>query len=149
MLINPSFKIEKEIKAKLRRYRKVASVWALELTESVEVETLEGKELAGVGDYLCRGIANELWPQSKTKLLANYDPSGVFDKDAWQRFDPKANTESVLAAQLDFPFQVASPRGELNGKPGDFVVVNSSDMADVWIVDQQIFAATYETFFAN
>jgi hypothetical protein len=39
--------------------------------------------------------------------------------------------------------------GTLRGKPGDFLVKNSdasqaADPDDVWIVDQDLFAATYQ-----
>jgi hypothetical protein len=44
-------------------YRKTVPTLAIAMNEPFIVDTLEGKEMAGVpGDYLCKGNAGELYP---------------------------------------------------------------------------------------
>ena len=54
-----------------------------------------------------------------------------------------------MAAQIAHAFTVQAKWGELRGKAGDFLIKKYEDRDlvhpdDVWIVDQQLFAATYE-----
>ncbi len=55
----------------------------------------------------------------------------------------------VLAVSLGRPFEVQATWGKLQGKAGDYLVKDFEDRdtlypSDVWIVDQKLFAATYE-----
>ena len=125
----------------MQKYRKAKPVWAKKITPDQEVQTLEGLEKAQAGDVLCRGLHDELWPQSEASLLKKYVATGVFE-DGWQRFDPLPN-EPVLAAQVNYPFRIGTSWGEMEGKSGDFLVRSLSDSTDAWIVDQEIFGQTY------
>jgi len=49
--------------------KKIGPVFALQVSEDREIQTLEGKEVARAGDMLCRGIAGELWPQTVRSSL--------------------------------------------------------------------------------
>jgi hypothetical protein len=55
--------------------KKTRPIWARLLDHDQTVETLEGKVTAKAGDYLCRGEAGELWPQSAKTLGARYAPT--------------------------------------------------------------------------
>ncbi|MEM9412608.1 MAG: hypothetical protein AAGA30_15955 [Planctomycetota bacterium] len=124
-------------------YRKFAPVWARELSIDQVVETIEGKVLATAGDYLCRGVLNELWPQSESRLFARYSPSGIFD-NGWQRFDPKSNIAPIMATEVSYPFRLDSRWGQILGKPHDFVIQSPDDPSDMWVVDKKIFELSYK-----
>ncbi len=136
--------IEQNIVDRLQRFTKTKSLWAKELQEATTVETWEGLKHAKAGDYLCRGIHGEYWPQTSKKLLEKYLPSEEIDRDGWQRFDPRPDTPAVQAASIDHPFRVIGTWGEFVGKPGDYLVRSVADPQDIWIVDQQTFEATYD-----
>lgn len=57
-----------------KRYRKIASVEAVQMIEDFQVETLEGTHQGYAGDYLCRGIAGEYWPVKKEIFEKTYVP---------------------------------------------------------------------------
>ena len=128
--------------------RKVRPIWARQLAADVQVDTLEGRVTASAGDYLCRGEAGEVWPQKAATLEARYTASGALDAEGWRQYEPRPDAEGVWAARVDHSFSVQASWGTLRGKPGDFVVKNYADRdvaapADVWIVEQALFAATY------
>jgi hypothetical protein len=113
------------------------------------VRTLEGDEEVPAGSYLCRGEAGDLWPQAVEKLLSRYVATSEATPDGWRKYEPKPDSAGVLAAKIEHPFEVQSAWGRLQGKPGDLLVKDFADRdvsypADVWIVDAQLFAATYE-----
>ena len=126
----------------MQKYRKTKPVWAKKILPGQEIETLEGPEKASEGDLLCRGLHDELWPQSEVSLLRKYGPTEVFE-DGWQRFDPLPSIEPVLAVQVQYSFRLISSRGEMSGKSGDYLVQSLSKSSDVWIVDREIFELTY------
>lgn len=128
--------------------KKTKAIWARQVSEDQTVETLEGSEEVSAGDYLCRGEAGEIWPQSGEKLDQKYAATDQVDGDGWRRYTPRPDAVGVLAAQVDRPFTVEATWGTLTGKAGDFVVKSYDDRdqdypEDVWIVDQDLFAATY------
>lgn len=143
-LINPCGQLLAEIEQRLFTARKTKPLWAKLVMKKQQIESLEGSQVAEPGDYLCRGIHNEFWPQKATKLLDTYQPTGQVDEDGWQQFTPKPDTAPVQAAQIDSPFAVIANWGKLTGKAHDYVVRSSSDPTDVWIVDKAIFEASYE-----
>ncbi len=124
--------------------RKTKPIWAKRIETKREVETLEGRLVAGPDDYLCRGIVGEYWPQKQSKLLEKYVSSNEVDSEGWRRFDPKPESTPVEAAQLATAFHVTAHWGELTGKAYDFVVRSKTDPSDIWIVDKAIFEASYE-----
>lgn len=129
--------------------KKTRPIWAKKLTVPAQVKTLEGTENVPPGSYLCRGEAGDIWPQKEESLLKRYEATGQANAEGWQQFVPRVDAEGVMAVQIDHAFSVHTRWGELAGKPGDYLVKNYSDRnepfpEDVWIVDQTLFAATYE-----
>lgn len=129
--------------------KKTRSIWARLIEREQTVETLEGQVTAKAGDYLCRGEAGELWPQSAKTLEARYNPTDTATADGWRKYQPRPDAEGVMAAPVQHPFSVIANWGKLAGKPGDYVLKNHRDRAvaypeDVWVVDQTLFRATYE-----
>lgn len=131
------------------RAKKTKPIWVKRLEHEQTVKTLEGPVPAHAGDYLCRGEIGEVWPQKGKDLEARYTPTEAVDADGWRRYEPRPDSEGVLAAQVAYPFEVQAKWGKLTGKAGDYVLKNFRDRAvaypeDVWIVDQRLFQATYE-----
>jgi hypothetical protein len=144
LLLNPDDRLIPEIVSGLRDARKIKSLWAKRLERASQIKTLEGFVNAEVGDYLCRGIEHECWPQREKSLLERYFASSHFDEEGWQRFDPKPDLQSVQAVAIAHPFRVLARWGELTGKAHDYLVQSKTDPDDVWIVDKAIFEASYE-----
>jgi len=144
VLLNPSGELLEQVERRMVLARKTKPIWAKQLSESTDIETLEGRLTAEPGDYLCRGIQDEQWPQKANNLFDKYVASEDIDADGWQRFDPKADAAPVEAAAIEHPFRVIAQWGELNGKANDYVVRSTVDPTDVWIVDRTIFEASYE-----
>lgn len=143
-LLNPDGELLPELAARMFQTRKSKPIWAKRVEKSQIIETLEGRVEAHPGDYLCRGIVGEHWPQKAEKLLEKYVARNEFNAEGWQRFDPKPDASSVEAAQFDTAFRVMAHWGELTGKAHDFVVRSRTDPSDVWIVDKAIFEASYD-----
>jgi hypothetical protein len=144
MLLNPSGQLLPEIAERLQDARKTKPIWAKRVEVAGPVDTLEGRLQAQPGDFLCRGIIGEQWPQKEKKLLEKYNPTDHYETEGWQRFDPKPDSEPVEVAQVDQPFRIVAHWGELAGKAGDYVVRSKSDPTDIWLVDKSIFEASYE-----
>lgn len=143
-LLNPNDKIPAEIAAKFQLAKKCKPVWARLQQEDGVVETLEGKLETRAGNYLCRGINDEVWPQTEKKLLEKYEASDVFDEGGWQRFDPVSNIPPVNATPIPTPFRLKTSWGEMSGQSGDYLVQSTADPTEVWIVQREIFHASYE-----
>jgi hypothetical protein len=131
------------------RAKKTRPIWVKTLAADQEIESLEGVQLVKRGDCLCRGERGELWPQACDAIEQKYVATDQIDPHGWRKFEPRPDAEGVLAAQVQHEFTIESPWGELRGKAGDFVVKNFADRStpypkDVWLVDQQLFTATYE-----
>lgn len=128
--------------------RKTRPIWVRLVDHDETVETLEGRETVTAGSYLCRGAADELWPQTADSVAKKYVATDEVDPDGWRKYLPAPDAQGVLAAEIAHPFQIQSPWGLLSGKAGDFVVKNYEDRdvpypQDVWIVDHSLFQATY------
>ena len=128
--------------------KKKRPIWARRIESLQEVRTLEGTVSANVGDYLCRGEGNEIWPQAAARLKENYEAQKVVDLEGWRLFLPDRKAKGVMAASVDHAFVVQSRRGEFNGKAGDYILKNYDDKeveypAGIWVVDQDLFAKTY------
>jgi hypothetical protein len=129
--------------------KKTRPIWARRLEQPERVQTLEGEEDVPAGNFLCRGEAGDIWPQSAERLEAKYVATDEVADDGWRKYVPHADNTGVLAARIDHPFAVTAKWGELTGKPGDYLVKNYDDRDapypdDVWIVDAELFQATYE-----
>lgn len=130
--------------------KKTRPIWARLLEKPAKVKTLEGEEDVPAGQYLCRGDASDIWPQTAERLATKYVATNDVSPDGWQKFLPQPDNRGVLAAQISHAFGVQAKWGVLSGKPGDYLVKNYEDdetpyPADVWVVDQALFQATYET----
>lgn len=129
--------------------KKTRPIWGRLLVQPETVKTLEGDEQVPAGNYLCRGEAGDIWPQTPERLADKYQAVDEIDSDGWQKFLPQPGDRGVKAAQISHAFTVQAQWGELRGKPGDFLVTNYEGQTveypdDVWIIDQQLFVATYE-----
>jgi hypothetical protein len=143
-LLNPESRLLESIARGMLEARKTKPLWAKRVDTPQQINTLEGCQQLKVGDFLCRGIRNEFWPQSRRRLLETYNASGKIDSDGFERFDPKPDGKWVQVAKIDRPFRVVAAWGELKGKAGDYVVRSLEDPSDIWIVDCAIFEASYE-----
>jgi hypothetical protein len=143
VLVNPNAELLVEYETQLFLARKTKPVWARRVEVEEPVQTLEGCVVAKPGDYVCRGLRGELWPQKASKLQETYVASGVAE-GVWQRFDPRPDSPPVHAAQIPVAFQVQAQWGLLTGKAQDYVVRSTSNPSDIWLVDGAIFEATYD-----
>ena len=143
-VMNLHGRLSTDVAQSLRLARKTKSLWAKQVNEPTEVQTMEGCVTAEPGDYLCRGIQEEQWPQKAIKLLEKYVARDEIDTGGWQRFDPKPEAAPVEAAPIANPFRVIAQWGELCGKANDYLVRSTTDPSDIWIVDKAIFQASYE-----
>lgn len=129
--------------------KKTRPIWVRQLKQAETVQTLEGEERVPAGNYLCRGEAGDIWPQSEERLSAKYTITDETDNQGWCKSFPNPDNAGVMAAQMPHAFQVQAKWGLLSGKPGDFIVKNYENLdtafpEDVWIVDKSLFLATYE-----
>jgi hypothetical protein len=128
--------------------KKTRPIWARRLEQPERVKTLEGEEDVPAGNFLCRGEAGDIWPQTAERLEAKYLSTEEVTDDGWRRYLPHPDNTGVMAARVEHPFAITAKWGELKGKPGDYVVKNYDDRdapfpEDVWIVDAALFQATY------
>jgi hypothetical protein len=131
--------------------KKTRPIWTKELEADQQIKTLEGLETVKAGHFLCRGEAGDIWPQSKEQLEKRYTATDETTPDGWTKYNPRPDAEGVMAVQVDHAFEVQTSWGQLTGKPGDYLAKNFQDRdtkypIDVWIVDQKLFAETYEKF---
>lgn len=129
--------------------KKTRPIWVRLLEQGETVKTIEGDEQVPAGNYLCRGEAGDIWPQSAERLTAKYTLTKEVDHHGWCKCDPKPDASGVMAARVPHAFQVVAKWGLLQGKQDDFIVKHYEDRdidipADVWIVDSALFVATYE-----
>jgi hypothetical protein len=57
-----------------KEYRKTATVWAVQMAQDFEVQTLEGTHRGRAGDWLAQGPAGERWPIKREIFEATYEP---------------------------------------------------------------------------
>jgi hypothetical protein len=129
--------------------KKVRPIWAKKFDKDGTVKTIEGTEEVKAGDYLCRGEAGDVWPQTAKSLDAKYEKAGDVDAEGWCKYVPRPDNQGVMAAQVPHPFTVHAQWGVLAGKAGDYLIKNFSDRDvsypdDLWLVDQNLFLATYQ-----
>jgi hypothetical protein len=55
------------------RYRKTATIFAVQMARDFTVHTLEGVHTGKAGDYLAKGIAGELWPIKREIFERTYE----------------------------------------------------------------------------
>jgi hypothetical protein len=129
--------------------KKVRPIWVKVIDKDQTVKTIEGSEKVKAGDYLCRGEAGDIWPQSAKSLNAKYQKTKEVNPEGWRKYVPRPENPGVMAAQVQHSFSVRTKWGMLSGKAGDYLVKNYADHevpypTDVWVVDQKLFHATYK-----
>ena len=104
--------------------------------------TLEGDVRYDAGDAIVEARAGDRWPVRREVFRQRYEP--VAPTPAMHDGRYRKRGIEVLARQLTDTARVLLPggRGELTGKPGDWLVEYGAD--DLAIVGREIFAATYE-----
>ena len=104
--------------------------------------TLEGDVRYETGDAIVAAPAGDRWPVRREVFRERYEP--VSPTAAMHDGRYRKRGIEVLARQLEDTLRVRLPggRGELIGKPGDWLVEYGAD--DCAIVGREIFAATYE-----
>jgi len=148
--------------------KKIGPVFALQVSQDREIQTLEGREVARAGDMLCRGIAGELWPQTvrtslhlchaisllilfflskEERLLSKYKPTNTLDGE-WRKYIPRPDLPGVFAARVRADFEVQTSYGSMHGKAGDYLLKDFGDQYNeypdnVWVVDKKLFNKTY------
>ncbi len=104
--------------------------------------TLEGDVRYDAGDAIVEARAGDRWPVRREVFRQRYEP--VSPAAAMHDGRYRKRGIEVLARQLTDTARVLLPggRGELTGKPGDWLVEYGAD--DLAIVGRDIFATTYE-----
>lgn len=128
--------------------RKTREIWVRRLAQGETISTLEGALQAKAGDFLCRGVGGEVWPQKVQDVERKYLSTDVTD-GPWRKYVPRPDAEGILAARIEHAFAVEATWGRLSGKAGDYLAKNFRDRGvrypvDVWVVDRALFEATYE-----
>ena len=122
-----------------KTYRKTALTRAKPVETAGICQTLEGPTAYQADDYLCIGVKNEQWPQSRARIEGSYDLIGGPDAQGYFSYRKKG---TVQAQAQDRAFEVAKADGQiLAGKAGDYMV---TDLTGDWVVDREIFEQTYE-----
>tara|TARA_Y100000310_G_C20340708_1_gene649650 strand:- start:85 stop:630 length:546 start_codon:yes stop_codon:yes gene_type:complete len=145
-----------------KKATKTKGMFARKLEKDVVVNSIEGPLNAKKGNFLCMGFGGEFWVQKEANVLKKYDDEGPFKKSVkvkyadgekvtytdFHVFKPKPDRE-VLVCHMPNSFEVHASWGDLNGKKGDYMVKPledglDPDPQDVWLVDKELFEATYE-----
>lgn len=66
---------ETELKSTgFKQYKKIAPVWAKQVSTPFTCDTLEGDNISGkAGDFLCVGINGEMWPVDQEIFKTTYE----------------------------------------------------------------------------
>jgi hypothetical protein len=128
-----------------------------DLQHQLLLKTLEGNQDLKEDSIVCLGIKKDVWQQTKKKLLAKYDVTGL--EKGWMIMTPKPENESnaieITAEMCDEVggFAVVGEWGQKDektgltiqyGKAGDFLLNQIGSSTDYWIVSRQFFDNTYE-----
>ena len=145
-----------------KKATKTKEMFARKLEKDVIINSIEGELNAKSGQYLCRGFGGEFWVQKETNVFKKYDDKGKFPETikvkyadgeimAYSDFHlfKRKPDRAVLVCQVPNNFTVNASWGVLNGKKKDFLIKPFEDgldpnPQDVWLVDKDLFEATYE-----
>jgi PGDYG protein len=110
-------------------------------TEAGVLQTLEGPVQYQSGDALMTGVSDEYWPIRRDEFEASYSPCD--DQLVGQDGKYHKRAIPVFAQQLTDARNIALDhgRGVLNGKPGDWLLQDSSGR--MWVVTDAIFKISY------
>lgn len=128
-----------------KSYRKAALTVAVPILVDGTIPTLEGPKKCYAGDYLCVGVAGEIWPIRKS----NFEDEKVKVQDLPHGLATYASTSTRHAIRIDEQFVVMKETGEASyaSEPnGGYLVWNGKDGAEfsAWIVQKDIFEQSYE-----
>lgn len=126
-------------------YRRKALTYARPLTKgdfkarNGTIQTKEGPASFRPGDFLAIGVDGEEYPITAETMTKTKKRVTEADQEGWAFYRA---TNTVRALQMPEAFLVKFPNGDIEpGKPGDFLVDNGISQ---WIIDKDIFAASYE-----
>ena len=134
---------------KFKKYRKTSPIYVAP-SEEVErrgwikkdgtIDTEEGPQTVNDDDVVCIGFKGEIWPQPLSRIEKKYDLDGHVEDAgvSYKKYTPKPD-QSVEAVKMDEVFNVE----DMNGKAGDYKVRDVKNKDDEWVVDCEIFEATY------
>jgi hypothetical protein len=109
-------------------------IYAVQLSQATQVETLEGIEQANPGDWLITGLLGEKWPSSKDSFERNYSAEsthGYF----------RANPKVVTARQVSGEQIIQTAWGQQFARTGDWIV---DDGNSLYVCQKDAFATYYE-----
>jgi hypothetical protein len=139
------FTREDILRLTFQSYRKASLTVAVPILVDGTIPTLEGAKKCYAGDYLCVGVAGEIWPIRK----AHFDAEKVKVEDLPNGLATYASTSIRHATRIDEPFFVEKESREVSytSEPdGGYLVWNGRDGDEfaVWIVQRDIFEQSYE-----
>lgn len=99
--------------------------------EKMLLSTLEGSQDLKRDAFICWGVDNDVWQQTKEKLDKQYDPTDV-DSDGWITYTPKPespkNGNEVLTLPNGVEFGPEGGFSVINPKWGDKRVIPASTL---------------------
>ena len=113
--------------------------------------TLEGSQQLDSGSIVCIGLeAKDMWQQDPNKLFAKYNVIGVRES-GWFIAEPKADNAVYAVQIIEESFAIEAQWGtEIDGTMYqfghcyDYLLQNTGDLDDRWIVQEDFFKRTYE-----
>lgn len=85
--------------------------------EKMLLSTLEGSQDLKRDSFICWGVDDDVWQQTKAKLDKQYDPTDV-DEDGWITYYPKAESPKNGCQVVELPNDVQF------GPEGGFAIIN-------------------------
>ncbi len=122
------------------------------------LDTLEAKEVLTPDACFCIGEANDAWQQAASKLLKDYDMTGI-DSDGWMLWHPKP-TKIVeffeITPEMGEGYIVGLWGQTIDGVanlqkfvPGDAIARQRDVHEDQWVVKRAIWQRTYSEIAAG
>jgi hypothetical protein len=65
--------------------KKPVIIDAIQITEPIQIETLEGTLTGNPGDWLITGIKGEKYPCKPDVFFATYEPTGAEALEEWEK----------------------------------------------------------------
>lgn len=128
------------------KYLKTGLTVALQLLVGGTIPTLEGEKKAYKGDYLCIGVAGEIWPVRK----AHFEAEKQIVAQINEHIAVYRSTGVRHACRIDEQFFIEKDNGDVafvSADDGDYLVWNGRPEPQefkAWIVEKSIFEASYE-----
>lgn len=115
------------------------------------MKTLEGNQPLRGDSIVCTGLeAKDMWQQDPKKLFTKYNVIGV-KENGWFIAEPKADNAVYAVQIIQESFAIEAQWGtEIDGTMYqfghmyDYLLQNTADLDDRWIVQEDFFKRTYE-----